>query len=328
MDVLKITFRTLYGHYEFLVIPFGLTNGLVAFMDLMNQDIFGTVFFDCNSNVQEVEEKCTFQVDCRAVREFEKLKSVLTQAPVLIQPGFEKDYVVYSDPSHNSLGCVLIQDDKVAAYTSGQLKPQERNYHLKVKEMDIPKIAFRTRYGLYEFLVMPLDIFGTVFFDCNSNVQEVEEKCTFQVDYRAAREFEKLNSVLTQAPVLIKLGSEKDYVVYSDPSHNGLGCVLIQDGKVAAYISGQLKPQERNYSLKVKEMDIPKIAFRTWYGHYEFLVMPFGLTNAPVGFMDLMNLVFQPYLDQFVVVFISNILMYSMSREEHDEHMRVVLKIL
>ena len=80
--------------------------------------------------------------------------------------------------------------------------------------------------------------------------------------------------------------------------------------------------------MRVKGENVSKISFRTRYGHYEFLVMPFGLTNAPTAFMDLMNRVFKPYLDQFVVVFINDILVYSRSGEEHERHLSIVLQTL
>ena len=82
------------------------------------------------------------------------------------------------------------------------------------------------------------------------------------------------------------------------------------------------------HQLRIKDVDVHKTTFRRRYGHYEFLVMPFGLINAIAAFMDLMNRVFRSYVDQFIVVLIDNILVYSKDRQNRDTHLRVVLETL
>ena len=82
------------------------------------------------------------------------------------------------------------------------------------------------------------------------------------------------------------------------------------------------------HQLNIKESNVSKTTFRTWYGYYEFLVMHFGLTIALAAFMDLMNRVFHPYLDQFVIIFIDDILVYSKNTKEHVFHLRIVLQTL
>nr|GFA82005.1 putative reverse transcriptase domain-containing protein [Tanacetum cinerariifolium] len=82
------------------------------------------------------------------------------------------------------------------------------------------------------------------------------------------------------------------------------------------------------HQLRVHEKNIPKTAFRMRYGHFEFTIIPLGLTNAPAVFMDLMNWVYKLYLDKFVIVFIDDILIYSMIKEDHEVHLKLVLELL
>jgi len=90
----------------------------------------------------------------------------------------------------------------------------------------------------------------------------------------------------------------------------------------------KINPLSGYHQLRIKEDDIPKMAFHTLYECYTYVVMPFGLTNALAAFMDLMNRVFKPYLDQFVVVLIDDMLIYLRTPEEHTHHLRIILEML
>ncbi|WVZ88195.1 LOW QUALITY PROTEIN: hypothetical protein U9M48_034742 [Paspalum notatum var. saurae] len=100
---------------------------------------------------------------------------------------------------------------------------------------------------------------------------------------------------------------------------------ILFDQLAGAKVFSKIDLRSGYYQIKIREEDIPKTAFSTRYGLYEYLVMSFGLTNAPAFFMYMMNSVFMNELDKFVVVFIDDILIYSKNEKEHEEHLRVVL---
>jgi hypothetical protein len=103
---------------------------------------------------------------------------------------------------------------------------------------------------------------------------------------------------------------------------------LLFNQLIGAQVFSKIDLRSGYHQIKIHEEDIPKTAFSTRYGHYEYLVMSFGLTNAPAHFMYLMNSVFMEELDKFVVVFIDDILVFSKSRKEHEEDLHIVLQRL
>jgi hypothetical protein len=103
---------------------------------------------------------------------------------------------------------------------------------------------------------------------------------------------------------------------------------VLFDQLVGARVFSKINLCSSYHEIKIRPYDIPKTAFSTQYGLYEYLVMSFGLTNAPAYFMYLMNLVFMPELDKFIVVFIDGILIYSKNEEDHAKHLHIVLQRL
>jgi hypothetical protein len=103
---------------------------------------------------------------------------------------------------------------------------------------------------------------------------------------------------------------------------------ILFDQLAGAKVFSKINLRSGYHQIKIRPSDIPKMAFSTRYGLYEYLVMSFGLTNAPAYFMYLMNSVFMPEHDKFVVVFIDDILIYSKTKEDHANHLRVVLQRL
>jgi hypothetical protein len=103
---------------------------------------------------------------------------------------------------------------------------------------------------------------------------------------------------------------------------------ILFDQLAGARVFSKVDLRSGYHQIKIRPKDVPKTAFSTRYGLYEYLVMSFGLTNAPAHFMYLMNSVFMPELDKFVVIFIDDILVYSKNEEDHVRHLRVILQRL
>ncbi|GJW59248.1 putative reverse transcriptase domain-containing protein [Tanacetum coccineum] len=287
-------------------------------------------------------------------------KAEALQHQICFTEGSE-DFVVYCDASHKGLGAVLMQREKVIAYASRQLKVHEKNYTTHDLELGGLLCHF-LKYKVYKQIkdvpivrdfpeVFPEDLPGLpparpVEFQIDlipgaapvarapyrlapSEMKELSE----QLQELSDKGFIRPSSSPWGAPVLFvkkKDGSFRMCIDYRELNKltvkNRYPLPRIDDlfdQLQGSSIYSKIDLRSGYHQLRVREQDIPKTAFRTRYGHYEFQVMPFGLTNAPAVFMDLMNRVCKPYLDKFIIVFIDDILIYSRDEKEHEEHLKV-----
>ncbi|GKD64951.1 putative reverse transcriptase domain-containing protein, partial [Tanacetum coccineum] len=166
---------------------------------------------------------------------------------------------------------------------------------------------------------------------------ELQELST-QLQELSDKGFIRLSSLPWGAPVLFVKKKDRSFRICND--YRELNKLTVKnryplsriddlfDQLQGSRVYSKIDLRSGYHQLRFREEDIPKIAFRTRYGHYEFQVMPFGLTNAQAVFMDLMNRVCKPYLDKFVIIFIDDIFIYSKSKEEHAEHLKLILELL
>ncbi|KAA3483692.1 DNA/RNA polymerases superfamily protein [Gossypium australe] len=247
-DVPKTAFRTRYGHYEFLVMPFGLTNAPAAFMDLMNRflDQFVVVFIDdiliYSKNETEYAEHLRLVLqtlrDQRLYAKFSKCEFWMNEVNFL-------GHVV-------SVSGIRVDPNKIAAILDW--KPPKNVSEIR---------SFLGLAGYYRRFVKGFSVIATPL------TRLLQKDVKFEWSERCQKSFEQLKAFLTEALVLTQPESGKEFTIFSDASLNGLGCVLMQEGKVIAYASRQLKPHEKNYPTHDLELAAIVFALKIWR-HYLF----------------------------------------------------------
>nr|GEZ08336.1 hypothetical protein [Tanacetum cinerariifolium] len=244
---------------------------------------------------------------------FQLLKQKLCSAPILALPEGSEDFIVHCDASNKGLGAVLMQGEKVISYASCQLKIHEKNY--TTHDLELRAVVFALKIWRH-------------YLDYDCDIRYHPGKPNVVADALSGKEREPPLRVQALVPGAAPVARAPYRQVPS-----GMKDLSKQLKKLSD--KGVMRPSfltmGSSSPICQKEgwiEDIPKTAFRTRYGHYEFQVMPFGLTNTPAVFMDLMNRVCKPYLDKFMIVFINDILIYSKDEKEHEEHLKAILKLL
>ncbi|GJR78887.1 putative reverse transcriptase domain-containing protein [Tanacetum coccineum] len=271
-DIPKTTFRTRYGHYEFQVMPFGLTNAPAVFIDLMNRvckpylDKFMIVFIDdiliYSKNKEEHEEhlklikeflkkeelyakfsKCEFWIPKVLLIIVEDSLKDFRSAPILALPQGAKNFIIYCDASHKGLGAVLMQNEKLKLLSDYDC---EIRYHTR-KENVVADALSRKEW------IKPLRVRAlvmTIGLDLPRQILEA------QIEVMKPENIEAED-----------VGGAENFIIYCDASHKGLGNVLMQNEKVIAYASRQLKIHEKNYTTHDLESWLP------CYGDLRTLIM-------------------------------------------------------
>nr|GEW35196.1 putative reverse transcriptase domain-containing protein [Tanacetum cinerariifolium] len=233
-------------------------------------------------------------------------------------------------------------------------------YHqLRVREEDIPKQHAELVMEHYEFQVMPFGLTNapTVFMDPMNRVCKpyldkfvivfIDDSLIYSKDEKEHEEHLRwILELLKKEELYTKFSKYEFWIPKKDGSFrmcidyrelnkltvkNRYSLPIIDDlfdQLQGSSVYSKIDLRSGYHQLRVCEEDIPKTAFRTRYGHYEFQVVPFGLTNVPAVFMDLMNRVCKPYLDKFVIVFIDDILIYLKNKEKHEEHLKQIFELL
>nr|GEW42121.1 hypothetical protein [Tanacetum cinerariifolium] len=280
------------------VMPLGLTNVPVVFIDLMNRvckpylDKFVIVFID--DILIYSKDKKEHEEHLKAILELlkkEELYAKFSKCEFWIPKVQFLDHVIDSQSIH--------------------VDPA------KIKDWASPKSPTEIRQflGLAGYYRRFIKGFSKM---AKPMTKLTQKKVKFKWGDKQEATFQLLKQKLCSAPILALPEGSEDFIVYCDASIKGLG----------SSVYSKIDLRSGYHQLRVREEDIPKTAFKTRYGHYEFHVMPFGLTNAPAVFMDLMNRVCKPYLDKFVIVFIDNILIYSKDEKEHKENLKAILELL